>query len=61
MKEHNLKLAQTDIDEALNTIEDLEKNIKNKSLSEEVIKENFLKLTSKMNHIENILIEEGIL
>lgn len=61
MKEQSLKLAQKDIDEALSTIEELEKSIQENSLSEDTIKENFLELSKKMQEIENILKEEGIL
>ncbi|ARC86905.1 hypothetical protein U732_2525 [Clostridium argentinense CDC 2741] len=61
MKENNLQLAQKDIDEALYTIEKLEKSIKEDALSEDFVKKNFLELTRKMQEIENLLKEEGIL
>lgn len=61
MKEQNLKQAQLDIDEALCTIETLEENLKLDSISEDVIKNNFLHLTEKLNEIERVLKEEGIL
>jgi hypothetical protein len=61
MKEQNLKLAQKDIDEALSTIEVLEKSLRENSLSDDLIKENFLELSRKMQEIEDILKEEGIL
>lgn len=61
MKEQNLKLAQQDIDEALCTIEELEKSLKENSISEEVIKQNFIELSKKMQEIEDLLKEEGIL
>ncbi|WP_291581370.1 hypothetical protein [Clostridium sp. UBA6640] len=61
MKENNLQLAQKDIDEALYTIEELEKSIKEDALSEDLVKKNFLELTKKMQEIENLLKEEGIL
>lgn len=61
MKENNLQLAQKDIDEALYTIEKLEKSIKEDALSEDFVKKNFLELTRKMQQIENLLKEEGIL
>lgn len=61
MKENNLQLAQKDIDEALYTIEKLEKSIKENALSEDFVKKNFLELTKKMQEIENLLKEEGIL
>ncbi|WP_461614073.1 hypothetical protein [Clostridium sp. Marseille-QA1073] len=61
MKENNLQLAQKDIDEALYTIEKLEKSIKEDALSEDFVRKNFLELTKKMQEIENLLKEEGIL
>ncbi len=61
MKEQNLKLAQQDIDEALCTIEELEKSLKENSISEDVIKKNFIELSKKMQEIEDLLKEEGIL
>ncbi|MEG0774150.1 hypothetical protein [Clostridium sp.] len=61
MKEQNLKLAQKDIDDALLTIEELEKSLKENSISDNIIKENFLELSRKMQEIEDILKEEGIL
>lgn len=61
MKENNLQLAQKDIDEALCTIEKLEKSIKEDALSEDFVRKNFLELTKKMQGIENLLKEEGIL
>jgi len=61
MKEQNLKLAQQDIDEALCTIEELEKSLKENSVSEEIIKKNFIELSKKMQEIEDLLKEEGIL
>jgi len=61
MKEQNLKLAQQDIDEALCTIEELEKSLKENSISEDIIKKNFIELSKKMQEIEDLLKEEGIL
>jgi chromosome segregation ATPase len=61
MKEQNLKLAQKDIDEALSTIEELEKSIKENAVSEDAIKRNFMELSKKMQEIEDLLKEEGIL
>lgn len=61
MKENNLQLAQKDIDEALCTIEKLEKSIQENILSEDFVKKNFLELTKKMQEIENLLKKEGIL
>jgi archaellum component FlaC len=61
MKEDNLKLAQKGIDDALNTIEALEKNIKDISGSNDMLKESFYILSKKVDEIENILKSEGIL
>jgi len=61
MKEDNLKLAQKDIDDALDTIEALEKTIKEIPLSKDVLKESFYILSRKVDKIEDILKNEGIL
>lgn len=61
MKEDNLKLAQQDIEEALSTIEYMEKRLTNESLPKEVLKEKFTFLTKKVLQLETILKEEGIL
>lgn len=61
MNENNLKLAQQDIDEALKTVECLEKKLDSNELSKEVLKEQFVTLTEKMHELENILKNEGIL
>ncbi|MBC2581265.1 hypothetical protein [Clostridium sp. DJ247] len=61
MKEDSLKLAQKDIDEALTTIEAMEENISNSNLSKENLKEKFVFLSEKIQQLEKILIEEGIL
>jgi hypothetical protein len=61
MKEDNLKLAQRDIDDALETIEALEKTIKETSFSKDVLKESFYILSRKVDKIEDILKNEGIL
>lgn len=61
MKEDNLKLAQKGIDEALDTIEALEKTIKNIPLSNDILKESFYILSKKVDEIEDILKNEGIL
>lgn len=61
MKEENLKLAQEDIDEALKTVEDLEKVLDEETVSKEDIKEKFLSLNDKLQKLENLLKTEGIL
>jgi len=61
MNESNLKQAQKEIDEALSTIEKLEENIKCNSVSDDMIKENFISLSKKVQEIEAVLKDEGIL
>ncbi len=61
MNETSLKHAQKEIDEALSTIEKLEENIKLNSASDEMIKENFISLAKKVQEIETVLKDEGIL
>lgn len=61
MKENTLIEAKQDIDEALNAITEIEKGLADKSVHKELIKENFEVLIKKMNKIEDILKEEGIL
>ncbi|GAA0770937.1 hypothetical protein [Clostridium subterminale] len=61
MNETNLMQAQKEIDEALSTIEKLEENIKFNSASEDMIKENFISLAKKVQEIESVLKNEGIL
>ena len=61
MNESNLKQAQKEIDEALSTIEKLEETIQTDSISDEIIKENFLCLSNKVREIEAVLKNEGIL
>lgn len=61
MNEKNLKLAQQDIDEALKTVECLEKKLDLNELSKDVLKEQFINLTEKVYELENILKNEGIL
>ena len=58
MKEDNLKLAQKDIDDALDTIEALEKTIKETPLSKDVLKESFYILSRKVDKIEDIFIKK---
>lgn len=61
MKESNLKLAQQDIDDALKTVEDLEKVIDEINLPKDVLKEKFMTLTQKVQELENILKTEGVI
>lgn len=61
MKETNLKLAQKDIDEALSVIESMEESLTNQNLSKDVLKEKFVFLAEKVQQLESILKEEGIL
>lgn len=61
MNEKNLKLAQADIDAALQTIESLEESIDNGDVSKDTLKVKFISLTEKVQKLENVLKEEGIL
>ncbi|AYE34409.1 hypothetical protein [Clostridium septicum] len=61
MKEANLKLAQQDIDEALKTVEDMEKVINETEVPNNLLREKFLTLTEKVQKLESILKTEGIL
>ncbi|MBU3189102.1 hypothetical protein K9O30_08685 [Clostridium bowmanii] len=61
MIEDNIKLAQKGIDDALETIEALEKTIKETPLSKNTLKESFYTLSKKVDEIEDILKNEGIL
>lgn len=61
MKESNLKAAQQDIEEAITAIEEMEKEIESKDLSKEDIKEKFVFLSDKLQKLESILKDEGIL
>ncbi|GIM29014.1 hypothetical protein CPJCM30710_16800 [Clostridium polyendosporum] len=61
MDEKNLKIAQQDIDEALQTVEAIEKSLDNNELSKDNLKEQFLVLTEKVQELEDILKTEGII
>ena len=61
MKESNLKLAQRDIEEALRTVEEMEEFVDTIDAPKEVLKEKFYTLTQKVQQLENILKNEGIL
>ena len=61
MKEANLKLAQEDINSALEAVEDIEKVINDESVEKDVLKEKFVALSEKVQQLENLLKTEGIL
>lgn len=61
MKEANLKLAQEDINAALEAVEDIEKVINDESVEKDVLKEKFVALSEKVQQLENLLKIEGIL
>jgi len=60
MKEANLKLAQKEIDDALEAVDEIV-TILDSNKEKKVVKEKFLLLNSKLQELENILKEEGIL
>ena len=61
MKETNLKIAQQDIEDALKTVEDIEKVINEDWSSKDIIKEKFESLNEKVKKLEDILKSEGII
>ncbi|SKA91094.1 hypothetical protein SAMN05428976_11610 [Clostridium sp. USBA 49] len=61
MKEDSLKIVQKDIDEALEMVESMEKNLSQQSFSKETVKEKFVFLSQKLQELESILKSEGIL
>ena len=61
MKEANLKLAQEDINAALEAVEDIEKVINDESVEKDVLKQKFVALSEKVQQLENLLKIEGIL
>ncbi|NLL31563.1 MAG: hypothetical protein GX258_11160 [Clostridiales bacterium] len=60
MKEANLKLAQKEIDDALEAVDEIV-TILDSNKEKKVVKEKFLLLNSKLQELENILKKEGIL
>lgn len=60
MDNSNLEQAKSDIDEALSAIDSIMEEL-NQNNEKNIIKERFLQLTKKLDHIEKVLIEEGIL
>ena len=51
MKEANLKLAQEDINAALEAVEDIEKVINDESVEKDVLKEKFVALSEKVQQL----------
>ena len=60
MDNSNLEQAKSDIEEALSAIDSIMEGL-NQNSEKNVIKERFLQLTKKLDHIEKVLKEEGIL
>ncbi|GFP78035.1 MULTISPECIES: hypothetical protein [Clostridium] len=60
MDENNLKLAQQDIEEALAAVEEIERSIDGNE-STDGLKKKFIKLTEKVQQLEDILKTEGII
>ncbi|MPQ43701.1 hypothetical protein [Clostridium tarantellae] len=60
MNENNLKLAQQDIEDALKAVENLEIKLNCNELSKDLLKEQFVMLTDKLQNLEDILKTEGI-
>ena len=61
MDNSNLKIAQQDVEEALKAVEEMEKYIHTDSPSKEQLKEKFICLSNKVQNLETILMNEGIL
>lgn len=61
MENSNLKIAQQDVEEALKAVEDMEKFINAAEPSKEQLKEKFICLSNRVQNLENILKNEGIL
>ena len=61
MNENSLKLAQREVDEALEAIKAMEDGLDNESLCKDTVKKNFMLLSSKVEHLEELLRKEGIL
>lgn len=61
MNNSNLKIAQQDVEEALKTVEDMEKFINDAETSKDQLKEKFICLSDRVQKLENILKSEGIL
>ncbi|GAA0078498.1 hypothetical protein UT300005_28770 [Clostridium sp. CTA-5] len=61
MKESTLKIAQQDIDDAIKTIQDIEKSLNTNTPSKEQIKEKFISLSETVQKLEDTLKIEGII
>lgn len=61
MDDNKIKLAQKDIEDALSTVEAMEKCINESILTNEEIKKKFITLSEKVQQIEDILKTEGII
>lgn len=61
MKENSLKLAQQDVEDALNAIEFLEKGLDDDTVCKDALKEKFMTLSKKVQELETILKDEGII
>lgn len=61
MKEDMMKLAQQEIQEALEAVETLEQNIDKEDFSKDELKKKFIKLNEKVNELESLLKSEGII
>lgn len=61
MNDLNLKMAQQDVEEALKTVEDMERFINDIEPSREQLKEKFISLTDRVQKLEDLLKSEGIL
>ncbi|WP_040214105.1 hypothetical protein [Clostridium polynesiense] len=61
MKEDMMKLAQQEIEEALEAVEALEQNIDKDGFSKEDLKSKFIKLNEKVTELEALLKSQGII
>lgn len=61
MNKESLELAKQEIDEALTTVEAMEKDFDARNVSNKNIKEQFVFLSKKVQQLEIILKQEGIL
>lgn len=61
MNKESLDLAKQKIDEALITVEAMEKDFDSKIISDKNVKEQFVFLSEKVQQLEKILKQEGIL
>lgn len=61
MKKATLETARKDIEDALSAVETMEEMLKGNAADKVSLKENFVFLSNKVQKLENILKEEGIL